>query len=132
MCGHTLSDTHSIFVVDVGFGFEQCDGNIGTTTSSLHQRRNLRTHNDNERQFKCSVIPNVKRTSSLALMLALALISVMAISVWLFQVVTINGVRFSYERTHNDTERHFKCVGIPRLCGTTAQPCSTFGVPKLV
>ena len=73
------SDTHVIFGVDVSFDFEQCDGDIGmTTTSSPHQRRpiSLRTHNGNERQSKC--------------------------------------------------------VGTHNLGGTTAQPSSTFGVPKLV
>ena len=25
MCGHPSSDTHSIFDVDIDFGFDQCD-----------------------------------------------------------------------------------------------------------
>ena len=56
MCGHTSSDTHVIFGVDVGLGFEQCDGDIDMTShSSPHQRRviKLRTHNDTERPSKC-------------------------------------------------------------------------------
>ena len=83
-CGHPSSVTHFIFVVDVGFGFEQCDGDIGMTkNSSLHQRRviNLRTHNDTERQSKCAGIPHLTRTVFLWLTLALALTSAMAISV---------------------------------------------------
>ena len=79
MCGHTSSDTHVIFGVDVGLGFEQCDDNIGMALrSSRHQRLDIKL------------------------------------------------------RTHNDTERQSKCVGIPHLGGTTAQPSRTFGVPKLV
>ena len=68
-----------MFGVDVGFRFDQCDNNIGIgTTSSLEQWRRIKL------------------------------------------------------RTHNDTERQSKCTGIPHLGGTTAQPSSTFGVPKLV
>ena len=70
------TNTHVIFVVDVGFGFEQCDGGIGMTpTSSHHQRRpiTLQTHNDTERQPKCAGIPHLTRTLSLWSMLALAL-----------------------------------------------------------
>ena len=65
MCGHPSSDTHVIFVVDVGLGFNQCDGDIGMAlTSSLHQRRVLilRTHDDTERQSKCAGIPYLTRT----------------------------------------------------------------------
>ena len=79
MCGHPSSDTNFIFGVDVGFGVNQCDADIGMAKkSSRHQRR----------------------------------------------VIEL--------RTHNDTERQSKCVGIPHLGGTTTQPSSTFGVPKLV
>ena len=85
MCGHPSSDTHVIFVVDVRFGVDQCDGDIGVAImSSRHQRRDiiLRTHKDTGRQSKCAGIPNLTRTLFLALMFALALTSAMAISVW--------------------------------------------------
>ena len=68
-----------MFGVDVGLGFDQCDGDIGMALNSSHQQR---------------------------------------------RVIIL--------RTHNDTERQSKCAGIPHLGGTTAQPSSTFGVPKLV
>ena len=79
MYGHPSSYTHVIFGVDVGFGFEQCDGDIGMAIKSSHHQR---------------------------------------------RVINL--------QTHNGTERQPKCVGIPRLGDTTAQPSSTFGVPKLV
>ena len=76
---HTSSDTHVVFAVDIGLGFNKCDDNIRMTLpSSPHQRRPI------------------------------------------------------ILRTHNDTERQSKCAGIPHPGGTTAQPSSTFGAPKLV
>ena len=100
--GHPSSDTHVIFVVDVCLGFEQCDDDIGMTTiSSHHQRRviPLRTHNDTERQSKCAGITHLTRTSSLALMLALALTSAMTVSVWPQSAAHINGVQSLCEHT---------------------------------
>ena len=60
------SDTHVSFGVDVGFGFDKCDGDIGMATpSSKYQRRliKLRTHDDTERQSKCAGIPHLTYTS---------------------------------------------------------------------
>ena len=102
MCGHTSSDTHVVFGVDVGLGFDQCDSNIGMALkSSPHQRRviKLRTHNDTERQSKCAGISHLTRTSFLALTLALALTSAMAVSVWPNVTAAINGVQLAYEHT---------------------------------
>ena len=102
---HPTGETNThviIYDVDVCFGFEQCDGDIGTaTTSSHHQRRliTLRTHNDTERQSKCAGIPHMTRTLVLALTLALALTSAMAISVWPLRAASINGVPSNYEHT---------------------------------
>ena len=96
------TNTHFIFGVDVGIGFEQCDGDIGIVpSSSLNQRRAiiLRTQIDTERQSKCAGIPHLTRTSSLALTLALALSSAMATSVWPLTAVAINGVPLFYEHT---------------------------------
>ena len=89
-----------IFGVDVGFGFDQCDDDIGMAQkSSMHQRRviKLRTHNDTERQSKCAGIPHLTRTPSLWSMFALALTSAMTISVWPYLEDSINGVTLSYE-----------------------------------
>ena len=100
MCGHPSSDTHFIFVVDVGFGFEQCDGDIGMTTMSSHQQRRviiLRTHNDTESQSECVGIPHLTRTIDLLLTKALALSSAMAISVRPYSAALINGVLLYYE-----------------------------------
>ena len=103
MCGHPLSDTHFRFGVDVGFGVDQCDGDIGMIVlCSRNQRRLiiLRTHNDTERQSKCAGIPRLTRTSPpLRLTLALALTSAMAISVRHLIVAIINGVTLNYEHT---------------------------------
>ena len=96
------TNTHVIFVVDIGLGFHQLDHTVGAPiTSSRDQRRpiTLRTHNDTERQSKCAGIPHLTRTSSLALMLALALSSAMAISVWPSVAANMNGVRLRYEHT---------------------------------
>ena len=133
MCGHPSSVTHVIFGVDVCLGFDQCDGDIGMTTNSSHDQRRgiiLRTQIDTERQCKCADIPHLTH--------------------FIFGVdagfgfeqcdgdigVLINSSphqrRDMKLRTHNDTERQSKCAGISHLGGTTAQPPSAFGVPKLV
>ena len=60
-CIHHLTLTLHICVVDVGFGFEQCDSDIGTAeNNNFLQRRiiKLRTHNDTDRQSKCVGIPH--------------------------------------------------------------------------
>jgi len=96
------TNTHFIVVVDVGFGFEQCDDRIGvTTTSSPLQGRaiTLRTHNDTERQSKCAGIPHLTRTIFSWSMLALALSSAMTVSVCPHSAATIKGVLISYKHT---------------------------------
>ena len=67
MSRHPSSVTHFIFVVDVGFGLEQCDDNVVMAKlSSPHQRRSitLRTHNDTERQSKCAGMPDLGGTTA--------------------------------------------------------------------
>ena len=120
VCGHPSSDTHVIFGVDVGLGFEQLDGSIGMSPSnSIHQRRPiiLRAHNDilRDRPEVCG-IPHLTRTLSLWLTSALASSNAVPISVCPFQAAAINGVQSHYERT--ETGR--KCAGIPDLGATTA------------
>ena len=96
------TNTHVIWAVDVGLGFDQCDDSIGMALqNSLHQRRKftLRTRNDTERQSKCAGIPHMTRTLFLALMSALASISAMAISVRRLRAALVNGVKLLYEHT---------------------------------
>ena len=76
---HTNALSHISFRINVYFGFEEYNGNVGSPFPSSHHQ---------------------------------------------WRPITL--------RTHIDTERQSKCAGIPHLGGTTAQPPSTFGVPKLV
>ena len=127
------TNTHVIFGVDVGFGFEQCDGDIGTAmTSSLHQRRAiiLRTHNDTERQPKCGH-PSSDTHFIFVVDVGFGFDQCDG-DIGLTKKSSPHQRRPIILRTHNDTERQSKCVGIPHLGGTTAQPSSTFGVPKLL